>query len=90
MANGGIYDALGGGFCRYAVDQKWHIPHFEKMLYDNAQMVSLYADAYLVSKNPVYKKTVMETLEFVERELSVLKVNFILRLMQIVKITKVN
>ncbi|WP_339656571.1 thioredoxin domain-containing protein [Flavobacterium frigidarium] len=70
MANGGIYDALGGGFCRYAVDQKWHIPHFEKMLYDNAQMVSLYADAYLVSKNPVYKKTVMETLEFVERELS--------------------
>ena len=70
MANGGIYDALGGGFCRYAVDQKWHIPHFEKMLYDNAQMVSLYADAYLVSKNPIYKKTVMETLEFVERELS--------------------
>lgn len=70
MANGGIYDALGGGFCRYAVDQKWHIPHFEKMLYDNAQMVSLYTDAYLVSKNPIYKKTVMETLESVERELS--------------------
>lgn len=69
MANGGIYDAIGGGFCRYAVDQNWHIPHFEKMLYDNAQLVSLYADAYLVAKNPMYKKTVAETLQFLEREL---------------------
>ena len=69
MAYGGIYDVVGGGFCRYAVDPKWHIPHFEKMLYDNAQLVSLYSDAYLVTKNEVYKKTVKETLGFVEREL---------------------
>ena len=69
MANGGLYDPIGGGFSRYSTDAKWHIPHFEKMLYDNAQLVSLYADAYLVSKNESYKKTVIETLSFVEREL---------------------
>lgn len=69
MADGGIYDAIGGGFSRYSVDIKWHIPHFEKMLYDNAQLVSLYSEAYLVSKNELYKKTVYETLNFVEREL---------------------
>jgi uncharacterized protein YyaL (SSP411 family) len=69
MADGGIYDAIGGGFARYAVDTKWHIPHFEKMLYDNAQLVSLYSDAYLVTKDESYKKTVHETLDFVEREL---------------------
>ncbi|MDI1256170.1 MAG: thioredoxin domain-containing protein [Flavobacterium sp.] len=69
MANGGIYDAIGGGFSRYSVDTKWHIPHFEKMLYDNAQLVSLYSDAYLVTKDELYKKTVSETLNFVEKEL---------------------
>ncbi|WP_163399776.1 thioredoxin domain-containing protein [Flavobacterium fluviatile] len=69
MADGGIYDAVGGGFARYSVDAKWHIPHFEKMLYDNAQLVSLYSDAYLVTKDELYKKTVLETLDFVEREL---------------------
>ncbi|CAD0001012.1 thioredoxin domain-containing protein [Flavobacterium salmonis] len=69
MANGGIYDAIGGGFARYSVDSKWHIPHFEKMLYDNAQLVSLYSDAYLATKDELYKKTVYETLNFVEREL---------------------
>lgn len=69
MANGGIYDAIGGGFSRYTTDSKWHIPHFEKMLYDNAQLVSLYADAYLASKNELYKKRVVETLNFVESEL---------------------
>lgn len=69
MANGGIYDAVGGGFSRYSTDAKWHIPHFEKMLYDNAQLVSLYADAYLVTKDELYKKTVVETLNFVENEL---------------------
>jgi uncharacterized protein YyaL (SSP411 family) len=69
MANGGIYDAIGGGFSRYSTDAKWHIPHFEKMLYDNAQLVSLYVDAYLVTKNELYKKTVVETLNFVEKEL---------------------
>lgn len=69
MANGGIYDPIGGGFCRYSVDSKWHVPHFEKMLYDNAQLVSLYSDAYLANKKDLYKKTVIETLNFVEKEL---------------------
>ena len=56
MAFGGIYDQLGGGFSRYSTDDKWLVPHFEKMLYDNAQLVSLYSDAYLVTKNELYKK----------------------------------
>lgn len=70
MAFGGIFDHINGGFSRYAVDEKWHIPHFEKMLYDNAQLVSLYCDAFLESKNPLYKEVVYETLEFVNRELT--------------------
>ncbi len=70
MAYGGIYDQIGGGFARYATDTKWHIPHFEKMLYDNAQLVSLYSDAYLITRNPLYKKVVYQTLEFVQRELT--------------------
>jgi len=69
MADGGIYDPVGGGFSRYSTDAKWHIPHFEKMLYDNAQLVSLYSDAYLATKDELYKKTVYETLSFVENEL---------------------
>ncbi|PXY46252.1 thioredoxin domain-containing protein [Flavobacterium hydrophilum] len=69
MADGGIYDAIGGGFSRYSVDAKWHIPHFEKMLYDNAQLVSLYSDAFLVTKKESYNEAVHETLDFVEREL---------------------
>jgi uncharacterized protein YyaL (SSP411 family) len=67
---GGIYDPIGGGFSRYAVDEKWHIPHFEKMLYDNAQLVSLYAKAYLKSNNKLYKNVVFETLSFVKEELT--------------------
>jgi uncharacterized protein len=70
MMNGGIYDQLGGGFARYSVDAHWEIPHFEKMMYDNAQLVSLYAMAYRVTKNVRYKEVVYETLEFVNRELS--------------------
>jgi uncharacterized protein YyaL (SSP411 family) len=70
MANGGIYDQVGGGFSRYATDAKWHVPHFEKMLYDNAQLVSLYSTAFQVTKNPLYKKVVYETLEFITRELT--------------------
>jgi len=70
MAYGGVYDQIGGGFSRYSVDEKWHVPHFEKMLYDNAQLVSLYSDAYLITKNPLYKSIVEETLIFVERELT--------------------
>lgn len=70
MANGGIYDHLGGGIARYSTDANWHVPHFEKMLYDNAQLVSLYAHAFQLTKNDLYKKTVYETLEFVNRELT--------------------
>ena len=70
MAYGGIYDQIGGGFARYSTDKKWHIPHFEKMLYDNGQLVSLYADAFLVTKNKLYKETIYQTLEFVSRELT--------------------
>ncbi len=64
------YDQLGGGFSRYSVDTKWHVPHFEKMLYDNAQLVSLYSDAFLVTKNELYKNAVIETLEFIKNELT--------------------
>ncbi|WP_281989987.1 thioredoxin domain-containing protein [Aquimarina aggregata] len=67
---GGVYDHVGGGFARYSTDDKWHVPHFEKMLYDNAQLASLYADAYLVTKDPWYKKVVYETLDFVANELT--------------------
>ena len=69
MAYGGIFDHVGGGFSRYSVDDHWHIPHFEKMLYDNAQLVSLYSLAYLQTKNPLYKQVVYETTQFIEREL---------------------
>jgi uncharacterized protein YyaL (SSP411 family) len=70
MASGGIYDHLGGGFFRYSTDDKWHVPHFEKMLYDNAQLVSLYAHAYMINKNPLYEKVVRETIRFVSDKLS--------------------
>ncbi len=69
MAYGGIYDHVGGGFSRYSVDTKWHVPHFEKMLYDNGQLISLYAKNYAVSKNPLYKATVEQTIAFVLEEL---------------------
>jgi uncharacterized protein YyaL (SSP411 family) len=69
MAWGGIYDQIGGGFARYSTDVLWKVPHFEKMLYDNAQLVSLYSQAYKQSKNELYKKVVYETIAFVEREL---------------------
>lgn len=70
MALGGIYDQIGGGFARYSVDKFWHAPHFEKMLYDNAQLVSLYSKAFQITKNEFYKTIVYETIEFVERELT--------------------
>ena len=70
MAYGGVYDHIGGGFSRYSTDSKWHIPHFEKMLYDNAQLVSLYSNAYLVTKNPHYKEIVDESLAFIAREMT--------------------
>lgn len=68
MAFGGIYDQLRGGFARYSTDLLWKVPHFEKMLYDNAQLVSLYCEAYVSTGNRLYKDTAMETLRFVQAE----------------------
>ncbi len=70
LARGGIYDHLGGGFARYSTDEHWKIPHFEKMLCDNAQLVSLYAGAYAATGISRYKKVVKQTLDFVQRELT--------------------
>ncbi|HEY4327241.1 MAG TPA: thioredoxin domain-containing protein [Mucilaginibacter sp.] len=70
MAFGGIYDHIGGGFARYSVDGRWHVPHFEKMLYDNGQLVSLYSEAYTWSPDPLYKKVVDEIIGFTLRELT--------------------
>jgi uncharacterized protein YyaL (SSP411 family) len=69
MARGGIYDQAGGGFARYSVDEYWKVPHFEKMLYDNAQLTELYAQAYAFFEKEEYKKVVYETISFVEKEL---------------------
>ncbi|MFN4260004.1 MAG: thioredoxin domain-containing protein [Gemmataceae bacterium] len=70
MAQGGIHDHLGGGFHRYSTERTWTVPHFEKMLYDNAQLVEIYAEAYRQTKKPLYQQVVRETLAFVERELT--------------------
>ena len=67
MAYGGLFDTVDGGFSRYSVDMRWHVPHFEKMLYDNGQLVSLYAEAYKRTKNTVYKEVIEKTLTFIER-----------------------
>jgi len=70
MAFGGIYDHIGGGFARYSVDGHWHVPHFEKMLYDNAQLVALYSEAAVWQYDPLYPQTVDETIQFINRELT--------------------
>jgi uncharacterized protein YyaL (SSP411 family) len=70
MALGGIFDQVGGGFSRYSVDRKWHVPHFEKMLYDNGQLVSLYSRAYQATGYTLYREVVFQTIEFIERELT--------------------
>lgn len=70
MAYGGIYDHIGGGFARYSTDSHWKVPHFEKMLYDNAQLVSLYAEAYQLTGDPLYRQIVEETLSFIQREMT--------------------
>lgn len=69
MANGGIYDHLRGGFCRYSVDQYWFAPHFEKMLYDNAQLISLYSRASAITGAPLYQEVARECLSFCRKEL---------------------
>lgn len=70
MIEGGIYDQLGGGFARYSTDKEWLAPHFEKMLYDNALLVNILSEAYSLTGKPRYREVIMETLGFVERELS--------------------
>ncbi len=69
MARGGMYDLLGGGFCRYSVDDRWMIPHFEKMLYDNGALLSLYAEAALATGNPLFTRICKETADWVMREM---------------------
>jgi uncharacterized protein YyaL (SSP411 family) len=70
MGFGGIYDHIGGGFARYSVDGRWHVPHFEKMLYDNAQLISLYAEAFTFRSSALYKQVVDEIITFTLRELT--------------------
>lgn len=70
MAFGGIYDQIGGGFARYSTDKLWKVPHFEKMLYDNAQLVSLYSRAFQLTKDEDYRKVVEQTLDFIKREMT--------------------
>ena len=69
MAMGGIYDTVGGGFARYSVDGEWFAPHFEKMLYDNGQLLSLYSEAYTITKKPLYKEVILETYSWLKREM---------------------
>ncbi|WP_333841493.1 thioredoxin domain-containing protein [Pelomicrobium sp.] len=69
MAEGGIYDQVGGGFCRYSVDSSWTIPHFEKMLYDNGPLLALYADAWQLARDPLYEQVVADTAAWVMREM---------------------
>ena len=69
MAQGGIFDQLGGGFARYSTDNKWLVPHFEKMLYDNAQLLNIYAQAYQRDPNPLYQQTIERTIAFLQQEL---------------------
>ncbi len=70
MARGGMYDQLGGGFHRYSVDAQWLVPHFEKMLYDNALLSVTYLEAYQATANPFYRQIVVEILEYVQREMT--------------------
>ncbi|MCP4684433.1 MAG: thioredoxin domain-containing protein, partial [bacterium] len=70
MAQGGIYDQIGGGFARYSVDEKWLVPHFEKMLYDNGLLAQLYAEAYQMTGDKMYLETLKGTLDFILREMT--------------------
>jgi uncharacterized protein YyaL (SSP411 family) len=69
MARGGIYDQVGGGFARYSVDAQWKVPHFEKMLYDNAQLIGLYASAFQVFRKPLYEEVIRQSIEWLSREM---------------------
>ena len=70
MAYGGIYDQIGGGFHRYSVDAKWLVPHFEKMLYDNAQLAKVYLQAYKITEKPQYRRIAEELFSFIAREMT--------------------
>ncbi|HUH02587.1 MAG TPA: hypothetical protein VML75_11390, partial [Kofleriaceae bacterium] len=70
MARGGIYDHLGGGFARYSVDERWLVPHFEKMLYDNAQLLAIYGDAYSLLGTDEYARIIGETIQWLDREMT--------------------
>src|ERR1700754_3395069 len=70
MAAGGMYDHLGGGFARYSVDARWLVPHFEKMLYDNALLARIYLYAYQQTKNPAYRRVAEETFEYIIRDMT--------------------
>lgn len=70
MSRGGMYDVVGGGFSRYSTDNFWRVPHFEKMLYDNAQLVRVYLHAWLTTKEPFFRRVVDETISFIEREMT--------------------
>ena len=70
MAAGGIHDHLGGGFHRYAVDKFWHVPHFEKMLYDQAQLARSYLDAFQITREPIFEKTARDILDYVRRDMT--------------------
>jgi uncharacterized protein YyaL (SSP411 family) len=70
MASGGIYDQVGGGFARYSTDERWLVPHFEKMLYDNAQLARVYLHAWQITGNPLYRRITEETLDYVLREMT--------------------
>ena len=70
MANGGIHDHLGGGFHRYAVDERWHVPHFEKMLYDQAQLANVYLDAYQITREAFFAEAVRDILNYVRRDMT--------------------
>jgi uncharacterized protein YyaL (SSP411 family) len=69
MKNGGIYDHIGGGFARYATDRHWLVPHFEKMLYDNAQLARVYLETWQVTRDPEYRRVALETLSYLRREM---------------------
>ena len=70
MAAGGLYDHLGGGFARYCVDESWAVPHFEKMLYDNGQLVKLYADAWRATGKPAWRRVFEETIDYILRDMT--------------------
>ena len=70
MSKGGIFDQIGGGFHRYSTDARWLVPHFEKMLYDNALLPPVYAEAYQITKDPFYLDVVTKTLDYVLREMT--------------------